>query len=69
MSKKLKLTFKTEGSGTMEVSISNPQSGLSLATVKEKAAIMVPVFQTKAGNAATELSSAKYIETTETDIV
>lgn len=66
--KRLRLTFKTEGSGTMDVSISDPQEELTLTTVKAQAADMIPVFQTKSGLSLTELFSAAYVETTETEL-
>lgn len=69
MAKKLKLTFKTEGNGNMEISIADPKENMTLAEVKTGAASMIPVLITNAGAEATELKSAVYVTTEETEIV
>lgn len=69
MAKKLKLTFKTEGNGTMELSIANPKENLTLDEVKTETAVMIPVLITNAGAAVTELKEAVYVTTEETEIV
>lgn len=68
MAKKLKLTFTTEGNGTMEMSIADPQDNLTAETVTAKAADIIPVLITNAGAAATALKSAVYVSTEETEI-
>ena len=67
--KKLELTFNMEGNGTMTVSIPNPPEDLSLDTVKEKAAKMIPVLVSNSGAAALSLKKAKVVETKATDLV
>lgn len=69
MAKKLRLTFKTEGTSTMEVSLADPKENLTLDQVKTEAASIIPVFATNTGLAATELKSAVYVNTEETEIV
>lgn len=69
MAKKLKLTFTTEGNGSMDVTIANPKDGLTLAQAKTEAAALVPVFVTNAGAAAVELKSAVIVNTEETELV
>ena len=69
MAKKVKLIFKTEGNGTMEVSIADPKEGLTLAEATAAAAKMIPVFVTNAGAAAVELKSAVIVNTEETELV
>lgn len=69
MAKKLRLTFKTEGNSTMEVSIGDPKENLTLAQVKTETDNIIPVLATNTGLMATELKSAVYVNTEETEIV
>jgi len=68
MAKKLRLTFTTEGNGTMFFSIEDPQEDLTSETIQAKAAEIIPVLITNAGAAATALKSAVYVNTEETVI-
>ncbi len=69
MAKKLRLTFKTEGNSTMEVSIADPKENLTLAQVKTETDNIIPVLAANTGLMATELKSAVYVNTEETEIV
>lgn len=68
MSKKLKLTFNTDGGGTMDLSIADPAEGLTMTTVKAAAEKITPALMTSAGAAATGLKSAVIVTTETTDI-
>lgn len=43
--KMLELTFNVEGGRSMILSIPSPKEDLTLATVKEKAALIIPVLE------------------------
>lgn len=64
----LELTFLTETGGTVTLSVPNPQEGLSLTTVNEKAAKLIPVLVSSAGTPVVSLKKARIIETTATDL-
>ena len=68
MSKVLKMTFNTQGNNTMDVTLEVPAADLTEEVIKEKAAAIIPVLQTRSGLAAISLASASYIETTTTKI-
>ena len=68
MAKKLKLTFKTEGNGTMEISIADPKDNLTLADAQTAAGNMIPILETNSGAMATELKEAVIINTDETPL-
>lgn len=61
--KMLELTFNVEGGRSMILSIPSPKEDLTLATVKEKAALIIPVLE---GAPVTSLKSAKIVETSAT---
>ena len=64
----LELTFLTETGGTVTLSVPNPQEDLSLSTVNEKAAKLIPVLVSSAGTPVVSLKKARLIETTATDL-
>lgn len=64
----LELTFLMEGNGTMTLTIPNPAEDLSLETVKEKAAKIIPVLVSASGAAAVSLKKARLVETKATDL-
>ncbi len=68
MSKILKMTFNTQGNNTMDVTLEVPAADLTEEIIKEKAAAIIPVLQTRSGLNAISLASASYIETTATKI-
>ena len=68
MGKTLKLTFNTEDNNTMDLTLDIPATGLTEDVIKEKAAVIIPVLQTRSGLNAISLASASYIETTTTKI-
>ena len=68
MSKVLKMTFNTQGNNTMDVTLEVPAADLTEEVIKEKAAAIIPVLQTRSGLNAISLASASYIETTATKI-
>lgn len=68
MAKKLKLTFKTEGNGTMDVSIADPKDNLTLADAQAAAGSMIPILITNGGAMATELKEAVIVNTDETPL-
>ncbi len=68
MAKKLKLTFKTEGNGTMDVSIADPKDNLTLADARTAAGSMIPILITNGGALAIELKEAVIVNTDETPL-
>lgn len=64
MAKKLTLTFNLDGGSTMDVSISQPEEGLSLAAVQTAAADILAVLEGTNGHDPVDLKEAKYITTT-----
>lgn len=48
--KVLELTFTVEGSRSMTLSIPCPKDDLTLETVKEKAALILPVLESSSGH-------------------
>lgn len=64
--KMLELTFNVEGGRSMILSIPSPKEDLTLATVKEKAALIIPVLESSSGAPVTSLKSAKIVETSAT---
>lgn len=64
--KMLELTFNVEGGRSMVLSIPSPKEDLTLATVKEKAALIIPVLESSSGSPVTSLKSAKIVETSAT---
>ena len=68
MTKVLKMTFNTQGNNTMDVTLEVPAADLTEEVIKEKAAAIIPVLQTRSGLNAISLASASYIETTATKI-
>lgn len=64
--KMLELTFNVEGGHSMILSIPSPKEDLTLATVKEKAALIIPVLESSSGAPVTSLKSAKIVETSAT---
>ena len=68
MAKKLKLTFKTEGNGTMDVSIADPKDNLTLADAQAAAGSMIPILITNGGALAIELKEAVIVNTDETPL-
>lgn len=64
--KMLELTFNVEGGRSMILSIPSPKEDLTLATVKEKAALIIPVLESSSGAPITSLKSAKIVETSAT---
>ncbi len=68
MAKKLKLTFKTEGNGTMDVSIADPKDNLTLADARAAAGSMIPILITNGGAMSTELKEAVIVNTDETPL-
>ena len=60
------LTFNVEGGRSMILSIPSPKEDLTLATVKEKAALIIPVLESSSGAPVTSLKSAKIVETSAT---
>ena len=61
--KMLELTFNVEGGRSMILSIPSPKEDL---TVKEKAALIIPVLESSSGAPITSLKSAKIVETSAT---
>lgn len=64
MAKKLTLTFNLADGNTMDVSISQPEDGLTLAVVQGAAADILAVLEGTNGNDPVALKEAKYITTT-----
>ena len=64
--KVLELTFTVEGSRSMTLSIPCPKDDLTLETVKEKAALILPVLESSSGHAGTAFKQAKIVETNAT---
>ena len=64
--KNAELTFNVEGGRSMILSIPSPKEDLTLATVKEKAALIIPVLESSSGAPVTSLKSAKIVETSAT---
>ena len=64
----LELTFLTETNGTLTLSVPNPPEDLSLATVKEKAAKLIPVLVSGNGAAVVSLKKARLVETKAKDL-
>ena len=52
--KMLELTFNVEGGRSMILSIPSPKEDLTLATVKEKAALIIPVLDRRSRHFAEE---------------
>ena len=52
----------------MDVTLDTPAADLTEDVIKEKAADIIPVLQTRSGLNAISLASASYIETTATKI-
>lgn len=69
MSKILKLSFNTKDNNTMDLSLDIPAADLTEEIVREKAAVIIPILQTRAGVEVVSLKSAAYIETTATTIL
>lgn len=61
--KMLELTFNVEGGRSMILSSPSPKEDLTLDTVKEKAALIIPA---SSGAPITSLKSAKIVETSTT---
>ena len=59
--KVLELTFTVEGSRSMTLSIPCPKDDLTLETVKEKAALILPVLESSSGHAVTAFKQAKIV--------
>lgn len=53
--KMLELTFNVEGGRSMILSISSPKEDLTLATVKEKTALIIPVLESSSAPALPSL--------------
>ncbi len=68
MAKVLKMTFNTQDNNTMDLTLDIPAADLTEDVVTEKAAVIIPILQTKSGLNAISLKSASYIETTATKI-
>ncbi len=66
MSKYLELTFNLEDNRTMVLSIPSPKEDLTLSTVQEKAASIMPILESSSGASATSLRQAKIVESTST---
>ncbi len=66
MAKILELTFNLDDGHTMLISIPSPQDGLTLDTVKEKAAKIMPILESASGASAISLKQAKIVESTST---
>lgn len=66
MSKYLELTFNMEDNRTMVLSVPYPKEDLTLATVQEKAAAIMPILESSSGASATSLKQAKIVETSST---
>ena len=64
----LELTFLMEGNSTMTLTVPNPPEDLSLATVQEKAAKLIPVLVSNSGAAAVSLKKARLVETKAKDL-
>lgn len=64
--KVLELTFTVEGSRSMTLSIPCPKDDLTLETVKEKAALILPVLESSSGHVVTAFKQAKIVETSAT---
>jgi hypothetical protein len=64
MSKKLVLSFATDGKGTLGVSLNNPKDNLTLDEVKAAAEKAMPVLATSGGVLASAFDSAKIVTTT-----
>ena len=60
--KVLELTFTVEGSRSMTLSIPCPKDDLTLETVKEKAALILPVLESSSGHAKIVETSATVLE-------
>lgn len=57
--KVLELTFTVEGSRSMTLSIPCPKEDLTLETVKEKAALILPVLESSSGHAVTAFQAGE----------
>ena len=66
MAKNLELTFNMDDGHTMLISIPYPQDDLTLDTVKEKAAKIMPILESASGASAVSLKQAKIVESTST---
>ena len=64
--KVLELTFTVEGSRSLTLSIPSPKEDLTLETVKEKAALILPVLESSSGYPVTAFKQARIIETNAT---
>ncbi len=64
--KVLELTFTVEGSRSMTLSIPCPKDDLTLETVKEKAALILPVLESSSCHVVTAFKQAKIVETSAT---
>ncbi len=66
MSKSLEITFNLDDGRTMIISIPSPKEDLTLDTVKEKAAKIIPILESNSGASAISLKQAKVVESTST---
>lgn len=66
MAKSLEMSFALDDGRTMQISIPYPKEDLTLDTVKEKAAIIMPILEASSGASPVSLKQAKITETTST---